>query len=1008
MLSILGNRKIIASILTMVFLIVGVQGMSYAQANLEVRTLTVSPDTVAPGGNITLTATVRNTGNAVSTATLLNFYQSATSSGAIPATGNTQVGAVLIGSLSANGESEVGISLAAPSPNLTQTTPSVRYRYYAQMAGSTQTPPTDLLTVTNVRPNLSVSLTRFYSVPNPTNFYNVVPGGNITLNATVTNNGDGVSSAGARLEIFYRSFFTFQGFSNDIPVTSAIISPRTVPSLSARGTSGSTRVHTVSLSVPPTPGDYYYYVRVIPVSGEGSPVVSRSPVRITTSSADLVVDTLTVDKSTVAPGESFTLTATVRNQGVGNSTAATLEYYSSTDTTITTADTLISGTADPIEILSGYNAVNQAYSNTSTQTVELTAPATPGTYYYGACVSGSLYESNIQNNCSAAVTITVSAPPDLVAEIFGFRPNTVAPGTRLTLDATVTNDGVGQSPRTTLRFYESTDRRFRDVDEIDRVTVAELTSTRSTSESIRLIAPDTPGTYYYRVHVDEVAHEESTFNNTSGYIVLFVETPLVLESVEPSESTVVAGERFTLTATLRNDGSAASARTAVEFYSSDDDTITSRDTSIGTSFVSAIAARGTDQVSRTLTAPTAAGTYYYGVCIGDATGSDVCMVTEITVIAVLIPDLERPPIYWVDADGGTLQSLTDLEVEPFVSRATDATAIAVDMAGGKVYWAEQTGKHTGRIRRANLNGSNVELVRELTTAPHGIALDTSNEQLYLTNSRGKVQRMNFDGEKFEPNVVVDLESPGGIAVDAVGGKVYWTEQTGEDSGRVQRADLDGSNVESVRELNNVPYGIAVDASNEKVYVTNSRGKIQRFDLDGSSYEWNFIVKLDSPRGIAVDVAGRRVYWTEADGIRRANLSGRNIQDVATGIGTPVSIALSVAPVNREAPAAPGAVAAAPDATALHANYPNPFNPETWIPYQLQQAADVQISIHSQSGVLVRELSLGYQSAGQYMSRSRAAYWDGRNQLGEPVASGLYFYTLTAGDFSATRRMLILK
>ncbi|MYE89478.1 T9SS type A sorting domain-containing protein, partial [Candidatus Poribacteria bacterium] len=98
----------------------------------------------------------------------------------------------------------------------------------------------------------------------------------------------------------------------------------------------------------------------------------------------------------------------------------------------------------------------------------------------------------------------------------------------------------------------------------------------------------------------------------------------------------------------------------------------------------------------------------------------------------------------------------------------------------------------------------------------------------------------------------------------------------------------------------------------------------------------------------------------------------------------------------------------PEETALLANYPNPFNPETWIPYQLSEAAAVALTIYDMNGQLVRHLAVGHQAAGMYRSRSRAAYWDGRNQLGEPVASGLYFYTLTAGDFTATRRMLILK
>ena len=93
---------------------------------------------------------------------------------------------------------------------------------------------------------------------------------------------------------------------------------------------------------------------------------------------------------------------------------------------------------------------------------------------------------------------------------------------------------------------------------------------------------------------------------------------------------------------------------------------------------------------------------------------------------------------------------------------------------------------------------------------------------------------------------------------------------------------------------------------------------------------------------------------------------------------------------------------------LLANFPNPFNPETWIPYQLAKPAEVTITIYASNGQLVRTLALGHQPDGFYYSRSRAAYWDGRNAFGEPVASGVYFYTITAGDFTATRKMLIRK
>ena len=98
----------------------------------------------------------------------------------------------------------------------------------------------------------------------------------------------------------------------------------------------------------------------------------------------------------------------------------------------------------------------------------------------------------------------------------------------------------------------------------------------------------------------------------------------------------------------------------------------------------------------------------------------------------------------------------------------------------------------------------------------------------------------------------------------------------------------------------------------------------------------------------------------------------------------------------------------PKQTALLQNYPNPFNPETWLPYQLAQDVPVTISIYNTKGQLIRTLHLGDQKAGIYVAKDKAAYWDGRNHIGEKVANGVYFYTLQAGGFRATRRMVILK
>lgn len=102
-------------------------------------------------------------------------------------------------------------------------------------------------------------------------------------------------------------------------------------------------------------------------------------------------------------------------------------------------------------------------------------------------------------------------------------------------------------------------------------------------------------------------------------------------------------------------------------------------------------------------------------------------------------------------------------------------------------------------------------------------------------------------------------------------------------------------------------------------------------------------------------------------------------------------------------AAPSIASVEPDAGQ---NYPNPFNPETWIPYRLVAEANVKIAIYDVCGQLVRALEIGVQPAGRYFSKDKAAHWDGKNEAGEEVASGIYFYTITAGDFSATRKMVV--
>ena len=180
---------------------------------------------------------------------------------------------------------------------------------------------------------------------------------------------------------------------------------------------------------------------------------------------------------------------------------------------------------------------------------------------------------------------------------------------------------------------------------------------------------------------------------------------------------------------------------------------------------------------------------------------------------------------------------------------------------------------------------------------------------------------------------------------------------------------------------------------QKGTIQNKRGKIIGLSAARTSQG------SASGQGTLVSIR----FTALANGETRLTL--RNFQ-AGSSTGKPISSPpIEIFIVVGGQPAAPAFV---PETTTLRHNYPNPFNPETWIPYQLAEPANVTLRIYATDGALVRTLAVGYQSAGRYQQRSRAAYWDGRNEIGEPVASGVYFYTLTAGDFTATRKMSIQK
>ena len=164
------------------------------------------------------------------------------------------------------------------------------------------------------------------------------------------------------------------------------------------------------------------------------------------------------------------------------------------------------------------------------------------------------------------------------------------------------------------------------------------------------------------------------------------------------------------------------------------------------------------------------------------------------------------------------------------------------------------------------------------------------------------------------------------------------------------------------------------------------------DNDGISYQFTFV---DIERGRAAQVGDILEITAQSP-------------DPFVGV-QPLRYVVTVEDVKRSRiPLAELVAYEIPAKTGLLLNYPNPFNPETWIPYRLAKDAFVTVTIYDLSGRMVRDIAVGHRIAAVYESRSEAIYWDGRTEFGERVASGIYFYTLTAGDYTATRKMVILK
>ena len=1050
--------------------------------DLEIQALDVSEDEVEPGDRFTVEVRVLNNGPGESVPTEVAVYYSLerhSNRAEFDADRNkSEVGTISIPSLRAGRRTERSLRVEAPG------TPD-RYYYGALLPSNIH--PTDYqgdlpsdarendlasqerVTVTTA-PDLIVA-----SISSDTSVLD--PGEAFSLEVTVRNQGVGEPENNTTLH-YYRSSNAAIS-SNDTEVGTDSV---------YRGNLDTNETDRISASItaPSEPGVYYYGACVDDVEHESNTrnncsgaiaITVREPSpEPTPDFPDLVPSTPTVSANALAPGESFTLETTIENRGTGGSQDTTLRWYRSADPNISSNDTEVDNSRVS-SLASGETAPHQ---------LDLNAPAAAGTYYYGVGVESVANESNTANNYSTAITLTVENLAPVVSKTLPAQ--TLVVGNLTVVDVAP----YFSDPNQDVLTYTASS-------EAPELLVVEMAGL---SDSRLNINPLATGDVTITV---EVSDGEFTATQTFSVSVTGTSSPdLIVKSISLiGEATLVPGDNFRLNTTVQNQGIGESDSTALRYYRSSDATISGSDAEVGTDSVSSLNADGTETGNISLTAPLAAGTYYYGVCVdsvaGESDTNNNC--SQSVTITVQQPAGTSVSMYWTDWDTNKIQraNLDGSNVEDLVTTGLGSPyGIALDVAAGKMYWADAG---LAKIQRANLNGSNVQNLIPLgLSVPICIALDVAGGKMYWTDrGTGKIQRANLDGSNVQ-DLVFGVRGLHGIALDVAGGKMYWTDN---DAGKIQRANLNGTSLEDLITTGlQLPNEIALDVTGGKMYWTDDgTQKIQRANLNGTGVQGLVTTGLNVPVGITLDIASGKMYWTDLGTrkIQRANLDGANVEDlVTTGLNAPFGITLGTSltfsppvvareDVNNDGVVdaqdvvlvdqknldlnddgvsdiadillvveaignAGGAPAArlqaqhlltaervqqwlieatlldedsstyrrgilvleqllallAPRETVLLPNYPNPFNPETWIPYQIAEPADVTFHIYAVNGHLVRTLVLGHQQAGIYHNRNRAAYWDGRNELGEPVASGLYFYTLAAGNFTATRKMLIQK
>ena len=523
------------------------------QPDLVVTAASASEAELSPGEAFELTATVGNRGGDAS-ATTLRYYRS---TDAAITTSDTQVGTDAVAELAAGATSAESLTLNAPTAAGTY--------YYGACADAVAD---ETNTANNCSAAVAVKVTEPPRQPDlvvtaaSASEAELSPGEAFELTATVGNRGGDASATTLR---YYRSA------DATIATSDTEVGTDAVNALAASGTSA----ESIRLTAPPTSGTYYYGACVDAVPDEHDTTNNCSlsveiQVAVPVTHPNLAVVSPSVSDARPDPGVTFTFSATVRNLGDSASASSTLRYYRSSDATVSSADTQV-GT-DPVTSL--------GTADSSAESATLMAPSTSGTYYYGACVDAVEGESDMSDNCSATVEVTVlerSGRPDLTVaarELDG----PLLPGEEIRLSVSVRNIGTADAVSSKLKFRVSDDDVITLEDEragspyFTPVMAPDYGVNYQMPQYVR--APLRAGTYYYGACVDAVPDESDTTNNCSGVTVTVRE-----RSGQPDLTVTAWTDEYAVCmhALVRNIGTERSVQTVLTWhYGSDSTTPPSR------------------------------------------------------------------------------------------------------------------------------------------------------------------------------------------------------------------------------------------------------------------------------------------------------------------------------------------------------------------------------------------------------------------------------------------------